>query len=309
LFRIDENAMPSHRLTYLSKILNEHWTRWQKFEDKQAHFNFQTNEAAPQYINSSVEGAHKLLNPYFDIIEKTHFSSALDFGCSVGGKCFSLRQKFPGIKVVGLDPDNLALQVGQAYADLMAASGEDNLPTFIAARGENLPFPDSAFDLITSVTVIEHVDDVEACIRETARVLAPGGYLILEAPNYLWPFEPHLRVFIPPLSTPKTIRFFSRLQGVNPPTTLVNGLKCVTPHRIERMFKRYNLEYQNVVRNKLRTVLNQDFNTVSRYKRASRFLSSISKVVPKTIIERAAIGLGAYPSLTYLCRKPLAQTK
>ncbi len=38
-----------------------------------------------------------------------------------------------------------------------------------------LPLPDGAFDLVVSMAVLEHVRDPVAALRETARLLAPGG--------------------------------------------------------------------------------------------------------------------------------------
>ena len=45
-----------------------------------------------------------------------------------------------------------------------------------------LPFPDVAFDLVMAMDIIEHVDDDEPVFRELARVLRPGGALVLSSP-------------------------------------------------------------------------------------------------------------------------------
>ncbi|MGE0224587.1 MAG: class I SAM-dependent methyltransferase [Acetobacteraceae bacterium] len=50
---------------------------------------------------------------------------------------------------------------------------------YAVARAEALPFADASFDLITCITVLTFVPDAAAAVRETARVLAPGGRLIL----------------------------------------------------------------------------------------------------------------------------------
>jgi SAM-dependent methyltransferase len=61
-----------------------------------------------------------------------------------------------------------------------------------AARGSllALPFPDARFDAVTSFDVIYHrwVEDDRAAVREMARVLAPGGLLLLRVPalKMLW---------------------------------------------------------------------------------------------------------------------------
>jgi len=50
------------------------------------------------------------------------------------------------------------------------------------ATAEALPFPDAAFDLVMAMDIIEHVDDDESVFREMARVLRPGGTLVLSSP-------------------------------------------------------------------------------------------------------------------------------
>lgn len=46
-----------------------------------------------------------------------------------------------------------------------------------------LPYEDASFDCVISFQVIEHIEDDVALVREMARVLRPGGRLILTTPN------------------------------------------------------------------------------------------------------------------------------
>ncbi|MSR58917.1 MAG: class I SAM-dependent methyltransferase [Planctomycetaceae bacterium] len=54
-------------------------------------------------------------------------------------------------------------------------------PGFVAGDLTQLPFADSSFDCITCGWVIEHLPDPRPGLRELARVLQPGGRLILLA--------------------------------------------------------------------------------------------------------------------------------
>lgn len=46
-----------------------------------------------------------------------------------------------------------------------------------------LPFADAQFDSILCTQTLEHVDDPQQALVEMARVLRPGGYLVLTAPQ------------------------------------------------------------------------------------------------------------------------------
>ena len=50
-------------------------------------------------------------------------------------------------------------------------------------RGDQLPFPDAAFDRVVVVDMLEHVPDETAFARELARVTRPGGRLAVNTPH------------------------------------------------------------------------------------------------------------------------------
>ena len=55
-----------------------------------------------------------------------------------------------------------------------------------------LPFDDGRFDTVILSDVLEHIPTPEALCREIARILAPGGKLIMNVPFYYWLHEePH----------------------------------------------------------------------------------------------------------------------
>lgn len=51
-----------------------------------------------------------------------------------------------------------------------------------------LPFPDAAFDAVTALDVLEHIQDDKKALAEWKRVLRPGGVLLLTVPalQSLW---------------------------------------------------------------------------------------------------------------------------
>ena len=51
---------------------------------------------------------------------------------------------------------------------------------FRIANAETLPFADDSFDVVWTITVLEHVPDPERALREIRRVLRPDGLLFLK---------------------------------------------------------------------------------------------------------------------------------
>ena len=54
----------------------------------------------------------------------------------------------------------------------------------VRASLEALPFPDASFDVVVGITVLYTIDDDHRALRELARVLAPGGALLLFEPAF-----------------------------------------------------------------------------------------------------------------------------
>ncbi len=56
---------------------------------------------------------------------------------------------------------------------------KSNVPQHVAADAVNLPFANGTFDCVTCGYVLEHLPDARLGLREAARVLVPGGRLLL----------------------------------------------------------------------------------------------------------------------------------
>ena len=55
----------------------------------------------------------------------------------------------------------------------------------------NLPFADAAFDVVAAFDVIEHCASEADAVADLARVLAPGGRLLVSVPAYQWAWSAH----------------------------------------------------------------------------------------------------------------------
>jgi ubiquinone/menaquinone biosynthesis C-methylase UbiE len=105
--------------------------------------------------------------------------SLLDAGCGDGRYLAALPTLGPlPRRVVGVDIAESILQTARA-----AAARAGVRPELVRANVERLPFADAEFDLVLCSQVIEHLLDPEAGLRELARVVAPGGFLVLTTDN------------------------------------------------------------------------------------------------------------------------------
>lgn len=58
------------------------------------------------------------------------------------------------------------------------------LKTFSTTLDRRLPFDDAAFDIVTMLAVLEHLDHPQDIMREITRILRPGGGLVLTVPSW-----------------------------------------------------------------------------------------------------------------------------
>jgi len=230
-------------------------------------------------------------------------SAILEIGSSVGFNCLALAEECQGATVTGIEPDYEAVSVGNR----MAADFGLNNVVFVQGIGENLPFPDESFDWILCHTVIEHVRDVEACLGEIARVLRPGGYLHLEAPNYIWPREPHLGILMPPLCPKPLMRLLARLQGEGARAGYAEHLQLVHPARMERCFAAHALQWTNRAESKLRRAATGQQEQVVAYKWAARTLSLLNRIGLAPLLVGILLKARLYPSILYTVHKPNPQ--
>jgi len=94
---------------------------------------------------------------------------ALDVGCGSGGNTAVLRDL--GWRAIGLE-----------YSPTAAGLARARGLAIVQGDATRLPFPDDAFDLVMSTDMWEHVEDHEAVARETARVVRPGGRVLVAVP-------------------------------------------------------------------------------------------------------------------------------
>ena len=96
--------------------------------------------------------------------------AVLDVGCGDG--TYALAAASRGARATGLD------RAPEMVAAARARAG-DSAVRFVVGDALALPFADASFDVVVAVTLLCFVPDAQAAVREMARVLRPGGRLVL----------------------------------------------------------------------------------------------------------------------------------
>lgn len=95
----------------------------------------------------------------------------LDVGCGVGQVAARLAEA--GFEAHGVDVSEPNIERAKRFC-----------PRCQLYDGRRLPFPDGHFAAAGALNVLEHVEEPEAFITELARVVEPGGKVVLSSPNF-----------------------------------------------------------------------------------------------------------------------------
>ena len=134
----------------------------EQFDNQAAHYDVQGSTWSEETLAWMLESAvPRPADAVLDVAAGTGFT-ALAFAPHVRS-------------VIGLDVSPGMLAQARQRADEQGL----NNATFQEGAAEALPFTDSAFDIVTCRIAPHHFLDVPKFLREAARVLRPGGRLIL----------------------------------------------------------------------------------------------------------------------------------
>jgi SAM-dependent methyltransferase len=137
----------------------------------------------------------------------------LDIGCGPRG---SLEWADMTAQRVGLDP---------LVPNYLALGADKHKMEYVASGSENIPFPDGHFDIVACLNALDHVDDLDATIREIKRVTKPGGFFLLS-----------VEIDHPPTSTEPITLNDVALKTFGPEFEVVNEFRVGTPsdHNLHR---------------------------------------------------------------------------
>jgi ubiquinone/menaquinone biosynthesis C-methylase UbiE len=100
-------------------------------------------------------------------------SSILDVGTADGEMLHRVATYFNIKYAVGIDISEQSIEIANQLKNIKVFLGN-----FI-----NLPFKDGVFDLLLGCAILEHIDDIDAVLKELHRVLKKGGLFCVTLPN------------------------------------------------------------------------------------------------------------------------------
>jgi len=133
-----------------------------------------TLEALAQRLEA--RGKHprfiEMMQQYLDAMEIDSAASVLDLGCGTGvaSRAIARRKGFAG-RVIGIDRSP---HLSAAAARLAQEEGLANVE-FRSGDSHSLGLADAAFDAVVAHTLLSHVEDELAVLKEVVRVVRPGG--------------------------------------------------------------------------------------------------------------------------------------
>jgi ubiquinone/menaquinone biosynthesis C-methylase UbiE len=131
-------------------------------------------EIALQMLPASAAHAKRVVDRINAVRPLPPDAAILDIGAAQGVITLAFAEM--GYRPVGLEPWSEA----RAIARTISAMRGSDIP-MVEGVAESLPLDSDTFDLVHAMSVIEHVNDVEATFREAYRVLKKGGVFWFQA--------------------------------------------------------------------------------------------------------------------------------
>jgi len=134
-----------------------------------------------KYTSATVEATLQLAMPFLES-KNSHSCDALDIGCGTGAFTLALQDVFPMWNFSCADPSPAMLK--QASKRFISNNIQVKV---VRCSGEDLPFEDNSFDVVSTLSSFHFWMDHERGTMELHRILKPGGILIVTdwCHNYL----------------------------------------------------------------------------------------------------------------------------
>lgn len=205
-----------------------------------------------------------------------HGKRVLDIGCGGG----FLAEEFAriGCDVTGIDPSTPTIAQAEAHAK------EAGLAiTYRVAPGEAIPVANATFDIAYCCDVLEHVDNLERVIAETARVLKPGGVYLFDTINRTC------------ISNIVVIKLFQEWKATRVLTTNLHDWQMfIKPKELRAALGRHGLDCREIVGINLRGNPLRALAALRQLKRGALSYAEIGERLPMATSKRMPIQYAGY---------------
>ncbi len=162
------------------KFMTSHRRQQEKVS---AYFQSMSSYWTDIYASGSVQGKvyrerQAAALAWIDSLALVPGSKVLEIGCGAGFLSVALAQR--GLRVQAIDPAEAMVELARRHA---VESGTAELLSLAVGDVSALTFEDGCFDLVIAIGVIPWLEQPESAIQEMARVIRPGGHVILTADN------------------------------------------------------------------------------------------------------------------------------
>jgi ubiquinone/menaquinone biosynthesis C-methylase UbiE len=148
-----------------------------------AHFQSHADRWKEVYAEASSEGAiyrdrSRTVLEWLDELAVPRTDRVLEIGCGAGVMSVAMAQRGYLVEAV----DSLADMLNSTRRRAAGAGMSSSIFTSLG-DAHLLPFPDRAFSLVLAIGVLPYLHSPNKALAEMARVLKPGGFLLVTAGN------------------------------------------------------------------------------------------------------------------------------
>jgi len=158
----DYSAVTKHYYSLMSTVIDQYFS---------GNFHFAPPERRGQSREMAMKALHCRIGQLLNLSEE---SRCLDVGCGVGRLIMDLAGT--GARITGITIAPNEAEIGNARLRL---NGLDSRCGLMVGDCHRIPLPDASFDCVYAVYALKYFTDVHPIFSEIARVLRPGGRLLI----------------------------------------------------------------------------------------------------------------------------------